>query len=322
MLTDLQKKTAQAIVQIFETGSLSSKSYSTVTSVKGDRGRLTYGLHQTTLQSGNLYLLMKAYVEAAGAEFAATLKAWLPYFASKHAKCDTDKNLHAILRQCGEDPVMRKMQDEFFDRIYWNTAARIAADMGFTQPLSVAVVYDSVVHGSWKRISTAVSKKLGISRAGNLVNEKKWIAAYILHRKVWLGGMDYPLNRTTYRMTAFEKLIAENAWSLALPLRVRGVDISLDTFDAEPPVRASAAMDGDDPRLLLFMKPTLRGTDVAVLKANLMRLGKLKKENMGAQDEFDANTSAAVKAFQRSQGLKVDGVVGPLTMDRIKAARS
>mgnify|MGYP006052877513 CR=1 FL=1 len=320
MLTALQKKTAQAIVQIFETGSLTAKSYGTVTMVKGDKGRLTYGLHQTTVQSGNLYLLMKAYVEAAG-EFATTLKPWLPYFASKHVKCDTDKNLHAILRQCGDDPIMRKTQDEFFDRIYWNRAADIARDMGFTQPLSFAVVYDSIVHGAWHRLSKAVSTKLNMARVGNLVNEKKWITAYVLHRKVWLSGQYELLTKTVYRMQAFDKLIANNAWQLALPLRVRGFDITQETLGEESPPRASAAEDDDEPRLMLFMAPPLRGMDVAVLKNNLLRLGKLKAANMGDANVFDAATSAAVKAFQRSHGLKVDGIVGPLTMDRIKVAK-
>jgi len=321
MLTDIQKKTAQAIVQIFETGSLTSKSYGTVTMVQGDRGRLTYGLHQTTIQSGNLYLLMKAYVEAGG-EFAATIKPWLPYFASKHTKCDTDKNLHAVLRQCGDDPIMRKTQDEFFDRIYWNRAADIAKDMGFTQPLSFAVVYDSIVHGSWERIRKSVANALGLSRVGNLVNEKKWIAGYVLHRKIWLAGRDKLLAKTVYRMNAFEVLLAKNAWQLDLPLRVHGADITAKTLGEETPPRVSAAEDDDDPRLLLYMAPPMRGNDVADLKQSLIKLGNLKIENIGDPSAFDAATSAAVKSFQRAHGLKVDGICGILTQARIKAAKT
>ena len=56
MLTDLQKKTAQAIVQIFETSRVLG-NYGQVTLLRGDTGHLTYGKAQTTLGSGNLALL-------------------------------------------------------------------------------------------------------------------------------------------------------------------------------------------------------------------------------------------------------------------------
>ena len=69
MVTELQKQTAQAIVNIFETGRLRG-DYGNVTVAKNDAGHLTYGRSQTTLASGNLFLLIKAYVEAAGADFA------------------------------------------------------------------------------------------------------------------------------------------------------------------------------------------------------------------------------------------------------------
>jgi chitosanase len=55
MLTELQKKTAKAIVNIFETGRPLG-DYSKVTLLQGDTGHLTYGRSQTTLASDNLYL--------------------------------------------------------------------------------------------------------------------------------------------------------------------------------------------------------------------------------------------------------------------------
>jgi chitosanase len=76
MATELQKKTAQAIVNIFETGRLRG-DYGNVTVARNDAGHLTYGRSQTTLASGNLFLLIKAYVEAADAAFAADLQPFL-----------------------------------------------------------------------------------------------------------------------------------------------------------------------------------------------------------------------------------------------------
>ncbi len=67
MLADLQKRTAQGIVNIFETGQVQG-DYGKVTLLAGDTGHLTYGRSQTTLASGNLYLLTRVHREADGAQ--------------------------------------------------------------------------------------------------------------------------------------------------------------------------------------------------------------------------------------------------------------
>ena len=77
MLTDRQKKAAQVIVNIFETGRAEGH-YGQVTLLAGDPGHLTYGRSQTTLASGNLFLLIKAYTECDGAEFGSELREYLP----------------------------------------------------------------------------------------------------------------------------------------------------------------------------------------------------------------------------------------------------
>src|ERR1700729_2149829 len=53
-LTALQKAAAQAIVNIFETGSIHG-NYADVTLMRGDTGQLTYGRSQTTLGAGIVY---------------------------------------------------------------------------------------------------------------------------------------------------------------------------------------------------------------------------------------------------------------------------
>lgn len=319
MLTDLQKKTAQGIIQIYETGSIGKNSYGSVTFDPRDAGRLTFGLHQTTLASGNLYLLMKAYVEAAGAEFAGALKPWLAYFATKNIRCDTDKNLHALLRSTGQDPVMCAVQDDFFERIYWDRAEAAAKAMGLTQPLSFSVVYDSFIHGQWAKIRDVTAINTKLKSVKNITEEKRWIISFVNARRVWLGGSTNSLlAATTYRMDAFKKIIDSDNWSLALPLKVRGVTISEDSFDTPKPIRASAD-DDTAPRVLLYTNPPMQGVDVAVLKSMLLKAGALTGKTMGNQNIFDAATSAAVKTFQQNNKLKADGIVGPLTLDKIKA---
>src|SRR5438132_5794829 len=120
-ITDLQKKTAQAIVNIFETGKVQG-DYGRVTLLNGDAGHLTYGRSQTTLASGNLFLLIKAYCEAPGAEYADALQPYLDRLSNRDLTLDQDLTLRQLLQQAGADAVMHDTQDQFFDRVYWAPA--------------------------------------------------------------------------------------------------------------------------------------------------------------------------------------------------------
>ncbi len=52
-----------------------------MTWLTGDSGHLTYGRSQTTLASGNLYLLIKAYCDAPNAACARSLRPFLERLA-------------------------------------------------------------------------------------------------------------------------------------------------------------------------------------------------------------------------------------------------
>ena len=192
-LTELQKRAAQAIVNIFETGKPEG-DYANVTLLPGDPGHLTYGRSQTTLASGNLYLLIKAYCEAPGAEFDTDLRKYLERLADRDTALDRDVTLRRILREAGEDPVMRQAQDAFFDRVYWNPAAQSAANIGLTSPLGVAIVYDSTVHGSWKRLRDRTDSEHGKAAA---IGQNRWTAAYVGERREWLATNTITILRKT-----------------------------------------------------------------------------------------------------------------------------
>ena len=76
MLTPTQKKTAESIINLFETDEVLG-DYSKVTLLAGDTGHLTFGRSQTTLGSGNLYELVRRYCDNGGAHFGARLAPWL-----------------------------------------------------------------------------------------------------------------------------------------------------------------------------------------------------------------------------------------------------
>ena len=307
MLTDLQKRTAQAIVNIFETGSARGH-YGSVTLIPGDTGHLTYGRSQTTLGSGNLYLLIKAYCAASGAQFGAALGPFLPRLAAIDIELDTHPDLHLLLRQAGDDPVMQREQDRFFDRIAWTPSVQAAERCGLASALATAVVYDGHIQGAWGTIRDRTNAAFGEPAS---IGEQAWITHYVNTRRHWLGNHpNSALHGTVYRMDAFLALITAGHWHLPLPLTVRGVVISEETLSAPPgpaPVRASA----HDPavRLLRRQDPLLSGGDVTALQHALVRAGI----GLAVDGQFGEGTEAAVKRYQAAQGLTADGIVGPAT---------
>ncbi|MBF0340766.1 MAG: peptidoglycan-binding protein [Magnetococcales bacterium] len=313
MVTDLQKQTCQAIVNIFETGKIGG-DYGQVTLLKGDSGHLTYGRSQTTLASGNLYLLIKSYCDAQHALLAEAMQPYLERLADKDLSLDNDMNLRGLLKEAGEDPVMHGVQDAFFDRVYWDVAVKNAAFLGSKLPLSLAIVYDSQVHGAWPMIRDRTLTRFGMpedSIAPDYEGERIWFTKYVQTRKDWLTNQPNTLlRRTVYRMNAFQALIDQEKWTLDLPVTVRGLEINADVLGMiHPIVLASAENHANTPRLLRLKNPMLQGADVQKLQNLLQANGVTVKRN----GEFDQATEQAVKQFQQAHALKVDGVVGSLT---------
>ena len=303
MLTEQQKKVAQAIVNIFETGSPQGE-YGQVTVLAGDSGHLTYGRSQTTLGSGNLYLLIKGYCEAPAAQFATPLQPYLERLKSLDTSLDHDGVLHHLFEQAGNDPVMQDVQDRFFDHVYWEPAVAAAHSLEIGTALGTAVVYDSTVHGAWKPMRDRT-----IARHGqpSTVGEQEWMSHYVDIRREWLATHDNRLLRkTVYRMDAFRKLIAQANWELTLPVVVRGIQID-DEVLAGPPVRVSA--QEEEERLLLLRTPFLRGEDVRAVQEVLVKNGLLDD----ADGVFGPRTAEAVRRLQTQKGVKPDGIVGPAT---------
>src|SRR5678816_4036349 len=110
-MNDLQKRTAQAIVNIFETGRVAG-DYGSVTLLKGDPGHLTYGRSQTTLASGHLYLLIKAYCERQDTLFKERLTPFLPQLLQCDLSLDNNIAFRDALTEAGHDPAMQAEQDQ------------------------------------------------------------------------------------------------------------------------------------------------------------------------------------------------------------------
>jgi chitosanase len=306
-LTALQKAACEAIVNVFETGSVRGR-YDQVTLLEGDDGHLTYGRSQTTLGSGNLFLLIKAYCAAPGAALAAALSPYLDRLAARDTSLDHDFELRGALRQAGADPVMRSTQDAFFDRVYWEPAVASAARAGISTALGVAVVYDSHIHGSWGIVHDKTVTAAGRPAAGR---EQAWIGAYVGTRRDWLAGHHKKvLHATVYRMDSFRALIDANRWDLALPFSVRGRRIDEQALAAHASPPRASAVDAKHFNLRLE-DPPMTGDRVTALQQALNRV--LGAGTVVVDGSFGPLTAAAVRAFQQGNRLTVDGIVGPAT---------
>jgi chitosanase len=309
MLTDLQKGAVQAIVNVFETGAPLG-DYASVTLLRGDTGHLTYGRSQTTLASGNLYLLIKDYVDTDDAAFATALRPYLSRLDAIDLSLDEDSDFHAILRSAGDDPVMQRIQDAFFDRVFWAPAVRSAAYIDSAMALGMAVIYDSRIHGSWHAIRDRVIKEYGpLSDLG----EKTWMWRYVAYRKDWLATHSNTLLRkTVYRMDSMQTLMGSEKWDLSLPFSVRGITIDRSVLTGGPAVRVFA--DETPLRLLRLRKPPMRGDDVHAVQESLSTFDKAVR----ADGVFGRKTKDAVTRFQKKYGLAPDGIVGPATLAALK----
>lgn len=300
MLTTTQIKTAQSILNIFETGEVRG-DYGNVTVIEGDTGHLTFGRSQTTLGSGGLAELLHLYCSNAGARFADRLQPYLARVEARDIRLDNDLKLHNILRATADDPVMRETQDLFFDKKYWQPAMRAATALGITTALGVAIVYDGYVHGSWAKMRDRTNRE-----AGNLaaLGEREWLRAYVKVRRAWLAGSNRrDLRATVYRMDAFQRLIDQGYWGLDLPLVVRGIEISLAALSATP----RGCYDGPQPgtRHLGLESPMLRGLDVRLVQLALSD----RDMDIKADGIFGQTSAKRVKQFQIQNGMPATGVV-------------
>jgi chitosanase len=228
MIPDNKKRLIQAIVNIFETDEPEG-DYGNVTLIPGDSGGLTYGRSQTTLACGGLYKLLADYCSCAQPDityviFTRIIQRYLPQIQICDPAVNNAKDLIGALRFLGKDPLMRQVQDKFFDRQYWDPADHAAEVMDLTFPLSYAVVYDSFVHGSFNRVRRMFPEVPPAKRG----DERSWTRAYVRARRGWLltnqlGGRPYKADDAcVYRMDEFIKLIQADNWDLTTPFIVRG----------------------------------------------------------------------------------------------------
>lgn len=220
-----QKRLIERVINVFETGTPDG-SYGAISIYHDgphDIRQITYGRSQTT-EYGNLRELVRDYVSAAG-----TFSAALQPFAERVGTVSLTDNdaFKNLLRRAGrEDPVMRNVQDRFFEKRYFQPAMKWADQNGFVLPLSALVIYDSFIHSG--QILWPIRNMFPESPPAGGGNEKAWTTAYVKARTKWLKSHHRPPVRLTiYRMKCFQREIDRNNWDLRqVPLNANGTLVS------------------------------------------------------------------------------------------------
>lgn len=223
-LTTQQRSLIERIINTIETGTPAG-DYSQVTIyADGPHGmrQITYGRAQTT-EYGNLRKLVQMYV-GAGGQFSAALAPYAPQVGS--VPLTEDRNFRALLKSAGKsDPVMKGIQDQFFDEVYFAPAMAWASANGFTKALSALVIYDSFIHSGG--ILWFLRQRFAESPPASGGDEKRWIAQYVDTRHQWLSTHSKALLRaSSYRTKAFLEQIAARNWDLArVPVLMNGTKV-------------------------------------------------------------------------------------------------
>lgn len=232
--TRSEKLKALAIVNVFET----SKPFGDYAAcvVLNDGAGISYGIAQFTHRSGSLLAVVESYLAAGGTIGAETLSEFLPRLRQQTPtairELSANRRFKDALRSAASAPEMKAAQRDVAAEKYLMPAVKECGRRGFVLPLSLAVVYDSMIHGSWERIAERVMPAAASS--SSVIAEKGWILDYLRKRHLWLSNVPR-LRATTYRTGFFLGQIAVGNWELKFPFSVQGVRLTDAMFPADEP---------------------------------------------------------------------------------------
>lgn len=300
------KLKAIAIVHIFETGKPFGDYAACV--VLDDGAGISYGINQFTHRSGSLLAVVEKYLALGGAVGREAIAERLPVLkrTSKAAieKLAADAQFKKALMAAAITREMRDAQEAVMFEKYLEPAVKECEQLGFVLPLSLAVVYDSVVHGSWEKIRDRV--------VTGKATEKEWITDYVRQRDAWLSGIAR-LKKTTYRTKLFLGQIATGRWELEMPMNVHGVRLTKELFetDSQAGMPAVPANSPVGPGSITAMDPSADadGTDTIQPESSNGRDGAAlaeKAQPAEPQDTEKGKLLDDIEARVNSVAAKVD----------------
>jgi chitosanase len=225
-----EKEMIDTLTGIFEGG-----SYCALADSPTDiRGGLSFGKHQVSEIQGTLLTLLKNYVTKPGAGEAsvATLNSHIALFNSAGTRytgttAQRDAFKRALKAAC-TDPVMQKVQDEYFDNVYYTPAMRNAVDFGIQTALGRSMFYDIAIQAGPKRLTfySAALSRWTAENPGTAPDEKTFLR-YVnaARRSAMRKSTSRDYQASVYRPDEYDKLLEQGNLNLTSDFLFRGCSI-------------------------------------------------------------------------------------------------
>lgn len=219
MITPQVNEKIKQIVRFFETSKITGARPDALTILPDGPGgirQITYGESQTT-EFGNLPILLKMYANAKGTH-SAQIGTWLDK-VGKQPSLHNNIGFTNLLKDAGKDPIMAKIQHNFFNKYYYQPAVDWFTYNQFTLPMSMLVIYDSYIHSGSIMALLRNRFSTSIPRTGG--DEKEWVTNYVKVRDEWLENHSNRILRNTdYRTDSFIYNIRQGNWLLDKPFTI------------------------------------------------------------------------------------------------------
>lgn len=229
ILKTWQEQKMQSVLNVFETGKTELDHSGVYVYPDGlnSRKQVTLGIGFTEDSfddGGSLGSVLTIYVESRG-QYAYKLFDYIKKLGTGTLWKD-DEFKELLKKAAQNDLLFRECQDYTYRALYVHPARRGADLLNLIHPLSILVVQDSYLHGSFDRVRKLFAEVPPVNGG----DEKEWVTAYCkARRKWWLNNSKNPYmgieGKGSYRMDCFLDAIKRGNWDLSLPINSNGVKI-------------------------------------------------------------------------------------------------
>jgi hypothetical protein len=144
------------------TGAFEGGGYATYQNY--DKGIISYGRFQFTLDSGSLFTVVERYLAKSNTATAAEMRGFVERLRTRDEGLRNDSRLKVLLIEAATEPAMQEVQDQVATEKYWNLVQDLSIKpRGIKLPLSQALIYDmSIQHGPRHSMLTESEEAVGV----------------------------------------------------------------------------------------------------------------------------------------------------------------
>ena len=208
-----------------------------------DPGRLSYGKHQASETSGNLYAMLAQYSRSADPapdpELKATIDSHLANFNSGHnsynGSAEDRAAFKATLKKACKDPAMKTVQDDYFATNFMAPALSRASSLCVRSALGKSMMYDMAIQTSPRgnaEIIRRTRKSLGMADDGKCQpcdpdgpSEEEFLGALNAERRGYVTALGGPAADSVYREDFFDTMLQAHNNDLSQDFVVKGVPV-------------------------------------------------------------------------------------------------